>query len=257
MESEGKKVRSGGGFGGTGFKFDEAEAQYTTEKKKYQKAAFGLQVIDPAQIQLGIHRISEPDNRSVFLQIRRISCIWNGRISSRIAYAAEYKRRKTPGYLSGRRSDCGKWISGPTFIMAGYPAISEAGAQCIFSLFVFFMSYRLLIKEVKKVWSLGFRLTSDYWIFKWFLFFFSGLWWRGCGGRDWCPDWAAAFSQAHCQKYWCRVSGQCYWWVDNFFWILLPHKIVPFSILSLQYAASQFSLRKIGISSKWNQVYKK
>ena len=66
MESEGKKVRSGGGFGGTGFKFDEAEAQYTTEKKKYQKAAFGLQVIDPAQIQLGIHRISEPDNRSDF-----------------------------------------------------------------------------------------------------------------------------------------------------------------------------------------------
>ena len=120
-----------------------------------------------------------------------------------------------------------------------------------------FMSYRLLIQEVKKVWSLGCRLTSDYWIFKWFLFFFSGLWWRGCGGRDWCPDWAAAFSQAHCQKYWCRVSGQCYWWVDNFFWILLPHKIVPFSILSLQYAASQFSLRKIGISSKWNQVYKK
>ena len=44
MESEGKKVKSGGGFGGTGFKFDEAEAQYTTEKKKYQKAALGLQV---------------------------------------------------------------------------------------------------------------------------------------------------------------------------------------------------------------------
>jgi len=46
MESEGKKVKSGGGFGGTGFKFDEAEAQYTTEKKKYQKAALGLQDSD-------------------------------------------------------------------------------------------------------------------------------------------------------------------------------------------------------------------
>ena len=46
MESEGKTVKSGGGFGGTGFKFDEAEAQYTTEKKKFQKAALGLQVID-------------------------------------------------------------------------------------------------------------------------------------------------------------------------------------------------------------------
>ena len=38
------QVKTGGGFGGTGFKFDEAEAQYTTEKKKFQKAALGLQV---------------------------------------------------------------------------------------------------------------------------------------------------------------------------------------------------------------------
>jgi hypothetical protein len=53
MESEGKKVRSGGGgFGGTGFKFDEIEAQYTTEKKKYQKAAFGLQVRVKLQIRV-------------------------------------------------------------------------------------------------------------------------------------------------------------------------------------------------------------
>ena len=47
MESEGKKVKSSGGLSGTGSKFDEAEAQaqYTTEKKKYHKAALGLQVI--------------------------------------------------------------------------------------------------------------------------------------------------------------------------------------------------------------------
>jgi hypothetical protein len=44
MESKGKKVKSGGGFGETGFKYAEAEDQYTTEKKKYQKAALGLQV---------------------------------------------------------------------------------------------------------------------------------------------------------------------------------------------------------------------
>ena len=67
---EGKKVKSGGGFGGTGFKFDETEAtwvhlkcftklcsekstpvfmdlsRYTSEKKKYQKAALGLQDSD-------------------------------------------------------------------------------------------------------------------------------------------------------------------------------------------------------------------
>jgi len=51
MESEGKKVKSGGGFGGTGFKFDEAEAQYTTEKKKYQKAALGLQDSDDEDVE--------------------------------------------------------------------------------------------------------------------------------------------------------------------------------------------------------------
>jgi len=51
MESEGKKVKSGGGFGGTGFKFDEAEAQYTTEKKKFQKAALGLQDSDDEDVE--------------------------------------------------------------------------------------------------------------------------------------------------------------------------------------------------------------
>jgi len=51
MEAEGKKVRTGGGFSGTGFKFDEAEAQYTTEKKKYQKAALGLQDSDDEDVE--------------------------------------------------------------------------------------------------------------------------------------------------------------------------------------------------------------
>jgi len=51
MESEGKKVRTGGGFGGTGFKFDAAEAQYTTEKKKFQKAALGLQDSDDEDVE--------------------------------------------------------------------------------------------------------------------------------------------------------------------------------------------------------------
>jgi len=51
MESEGKKVKTGGGFGGTGFKFDEAENQYTAEKKKFQKAAFGLQDSDDEDIE--------------------------------------------------------------------------------------------------------------------------------------------------------------------------------------------------------------
>ena len=37
MESEGKKVKSGGGFWGTGFKFDEAEAQYTMEKRNSRR----------------------------------------------------------------------------------------------------------------------------------------------------------------------------------------------------------------------------
>jgi len=51
MESEEKKVKTGGGFGGTGFKFDEAEAQYTTEKKKFQKHALGLQDSDDEDVE--------------------------------------------------------------------------------------------------------------------------------------------------------------------------------------------------------------
>jgi len=46
MNMEGRKVKTGGGFGGSGFKFDEVEATYTTEKKKFQKAALGLQDSD-------------------------------------------------------------------------------------------------------------------------------------------------------------------------------------------------------------------
>lgn len=42
QEASGKKVKTGGGFSGKGFKFDEAEAQLANDKKKYQKAAFGL-----------------------------------------------------------------------------------------------------------------------------------------------------------------------------------------------------------------------
>jgi preprotein translocase subunit YajC len=38
---EGKKVHTGGGFSGKGFKFDEAEAMLVSEKKKFQKAALG------------------------------------------------------------------------------------------------------------------------------------------------------------------------------------------------------------------------
>nr|CAH7769353.1 unnamed protein product [Callosobruchus chinensis] len=42
QEAEGKKVHTGGGFSGKGFKFDESEAAAVNEKKKFQKAALGL-----------------------------------------------------------------------------------------------------------------------------------------------------------------------------------------------------------------------
>lgn len=42
QEAEGKKVHSGGGFSGKGFKFDEQEANAVKESKKLQKAALGL-----------------------------------------------------------------------------------------------------------------------------------------------------------------------------------------------------------------------
>ncbi|EAT33750.1 AAEL013985-PA [Aedes aegypti] len=46
QEAEGKKVHTGGGFSGKGFKFDEQEAAAVNERKKLQKAALGLQDSD-------------------------------------------------------------------------------------------------------------------------------------------------------------------------------------------------------------------
>ena len=46
QEAEGKKVHTGGGFSGKGFKFDEQEAAAAKESKKFQKAALGLQDSD-------------------------------------------------------------------------------------------------------------------------------------------------------------------------------------------------------------------
>ncbi|XP_040165907.1 probable ATP-dependent RNA helicase DDX46 isoform X1 [Anopheles arabiensis] len=46
QEAEGKKVHTGGGFSGKGFKFDAQEAAAVNERKKMQKAALGLQDSD-------------------------------------------------------------------------------------------------------------------------------------------------------------------------------------------------------------------
>lgn len=51
QESEGKKVHSGGGFSGKGFKFDENEAAAANERKKFQKAALGLQDSDDEDLE--------------------------------------------------------------------------------------------------------------------------------------------------------------------------------------------------------------
>ena len=60
MAEEGKSVKSsGGGFGGTGFKFDENEAAYTTEKKKFQKTVFGLQDSDDEDVEQEIEETIE------------------------------------------------------------------------------------------------------------------------------------------------------------------------------------------------------
>ncbi|XP_059470035.1 probable ATP-dependent RNA helicase DDX46 [Neocloeon triangulifer] len=48
--AEGKKVHSGGGFSGKGFKFDDNEAQAVNERKKLQKAALGLQDSDDEDV---------------------------------------------------------------------------------------------------------------------------------------------------------------------------------------------------------------
>lgn len=51
MLQEGKKVHTGGGFSGKGFKFDEAESLMVNEKKKFQKAALGLQDSDDEDLE--------------------------------------------------------------------------------------------------------------------------------------------------------------------------------------------------------------
>lgn len=50
-EASGRKIKTGGGFGGTGFKFNDSEANYTTEKKKFQKAVFGLHDSDDEDVE--------------------------------------------------------------------------------------------------------------------------------------------------------------------------------------------------------------
>ncbi|XKL59431.1 hypothetical protein PGB90_000447 [Kerria lacca] len=49
--AEGKKVHTGGGYSGKGFKFDENEAIAASEKKKIQKAVLGLQDSDDEDIE--------------------------------------------------------------------------------------------------------------------------------------------------------------------------------------------------------------
>ncbi|KAH0547024.1 probable ATP-dependent RNA helicase DDX46 [Cotesia glomerata] len=51
LAADGKKVHTGGGFSGKGFKFDESEAALANEKKKFQKAALGLQDSDDEDIE--------------------------------------------------------------------------------------------------------------------------------------------------------------------------------------------------------------
>ena len=51
LEGEGKKVKTGGGFHGKGFKFDESEANFASEKKKFEKAALGLVDSDDEDIE--------------------------------------------------------------------------------------------------------------------------------------------------------------------------------------------------------------
>ncbi|XP_065296412.1 probable ATP-dependent RNA helicase DDX46 [Dermacentor albipictus] len=56
QEAEGKKVRGGSGFSGKGFKFDEAESHLKTEKKKFQRAALGMQDSDDEDAEGDIDR---------------------------------------------------------------------------------------------------------------------------------------------------------------------------------------------------------
>lgn len=69
QELLGKKVKSSSGFTGKGFKFDEAEAIQAAEKKKFQKAALGLQDSDDedpeADIDQEIENMLAPKKKTI------------------------------------------------------------------------------------------------------------------------------------------------------------------------------------------------
>jgi ATP-dependent RNA helicase DDX46/PRP5 len=54
MAAEGKTVKTGGGFSGKGFKFDDSETQQQIDKKKAQKVALGLADSDDEDIEQDI-----------------------------------------------------------------------------------------------------------------------------------------------------------------------------------------------------------
>lgn len=96
QESQGKKVKSSSGFTGKGFKFDEAEAQLTNEKKKFQKAALGLQDSDDedaeADIDKEIETLLAPKKRVKEITIAPTTA--GGAVSQSVASAEKLELAK-------------------------------------------------------------------------------------------------------------------------------------------------------------------
>ena len=52
----GKKVKASSGFVGKGFRFDDTEAQLVADRKKFQRAAMGMQDSDDENAGMDVSR---------------------------------------------------------------------------------------------------------------------------------------------------------------------------------------------------------
>lgn len=129
QEALGKKVKSSSGFAGKGFKFDEAEAQLANEKKKFQKAALGLQDSDDedaeADIDQEIEKMLAP--KKTTKQVALPSGLLSGdnkTITEKLELAKRLASRISSNMAGKASSQAEAFLKGETFSLGLPNAIS-------------------------------------------------------------------------------------------------------------------------------------
>lgn len=91
QEALGKKVYSGGGFHGKGFKFDETEAQLVEERRKMQKVTLGLQDSDDED-----NPVADIDQQieDIFASRKRVTDVAGPMVNNQQALTANSNQQK-------------------------------------------------------------------------------------------------------------------------------------------------------------------